>query len=322
MNVLITGIDGFVGSHLAETLLATPGHKLYGTVRNGSLSPAHNKGIERIQVDITSAADVIAAIRKAAPEKIFHLAGQAFVPTSFENPSATFQSNFQGTLNILEAVRQLQTTDGLSCSVLIVSSGEVYGSVPRERLPIDEQFPLRPENPYAVSKACADMIAQQYRASFGVDVVVARPFNHLGPRQSDLFVGSAFAKQVAEIKCGLKAKSMLVGNLEPMRDFTDVRDVVSAYLKLLEKKHRFSVFNICTEHAVSIRSLLDTLCDIAGIEVEIATDPLRLRANENPIVVGSSRRLREATGWAPNIPLRQTLEDLLAYWLKRLSRTS
>lgn len=323
MNVLITGVDGFVGSHLAEALLEIPDARLFGTMRGSSaprIIPSLEKTVTRIQADITDAEQIRHAVHDVRPKKIFHIAGQAFVPTSFENPSETFQSNFQGTLNILEAVRRETAAGQISCSVLIVSSGEVYGSVPREKLPIDESFPLHPENPYAITKACADVIAQQYRYSFGLDVVVARPFNHLGQRQSDLFVGSAFAKQITEIKCAKREPKLLVGNLLPERDFTDVRDVVKAYIKLLERPREFGVFNVCSGHAVAIGKILQELCDIAKVKVDITADTKRIRRNDNPVIIGSAARLLKATGWSPSIPLRKTLEDLLKYWEGRIQR--
>jgi len=336
MNVLVTGIDGFVGSHLADALLKDPEVRLTGITRSRvgqtflsvqqqtSLSAQKQTGmsVPHLVADVTNFDALSDAIRQAAPQKVFHIAGQAFVPTSFENPNETFQSNFQGTLNVLEAVRRTQAAGAPPCAVLVVSSGEVYGSVPEAKLPIDENAPFHPENPYAVSKACADMIARQYRDSFGVDVVVARPFNHFGPRQRELFVGSAFAKQLAEIKTGVRPPRMMVGGLDARRDFTDVRDIVDAYIRLLATKQKLSVFNICSENAISIRTLLDTLIELAGVKVEIVTDPDRLRANENPVLIGSAKRIREATGWAPSIPMRTTLNDLLHYWEERISRPS
>lgn len=323
MNVLITGVDGFVGSHLAEALLEAPGNRLFGTVRRPShVLPLLGTRVTRIQIDITDAEAIHRAVHDVRPGKIFHVAGQAFVPTSFENPSETFRSNFQGTLNVLEAVRREHASAAISCSVLVVSSGEVYGSVPRAKLPIDESFPLHPENPYAITKACADMTAQQYRSLFGLDVVVVRPFNHLGQRQSDLFVGSAFARQIAEIKCGRRDAKLSVGNLEPQRDFTDVRDVVNAYIRLLERPRESGVFNVCSGKAVAIREILNELCDIAGVKVDITPDPKRLRGHDNPVIIGSALRLQKATGWAPSIPLRKTLEDLFHYWEGRVRSTT
>ena len=167
----------------------------------------------------------------------------------------------------------------------------------------------------------ADLIAQQYRSAFGVDVVVARPFNHLGPRQSELFVGSALARQIAEIKLGKRDPVVAVGNIDPVRDFTDVRDVVRAYIKLLEGAQPYGVFNVCSERGVAIREVLETLCELSGLHIDVRRDPARARQNDVPKIIGSAARLRAATGWSPGIPLRQTLSDLLTYWEERL-RTS
>jgi GDP-4-dehydro-6-deoxy-D-mannose reductase len=201
--------------------------------------------------------------------------------------------------------------------VLVVSSGEVYGVTAPGRS-IDEEYPLKPENPYAASKACIDLIAQQYRSTFGLRVVVARAFNHLGPSQSDVFVGSAFARQVAEAKSGLREKSISVGNLEAKRDFTDVRDVVRAYVALLSGERAHAVYNVCSGHSVAIRDLLDRLIALSGIRVDVVEDPGRMRKSDNPDVVGSAGRLTAETGWTPSIPLEKTLGDILEYWERRL----
>jgi GDP-4-dehydro-6-deoxy-D-mannose reductase len=325
MKVLVTGITGFVGSHLAEALVSLPGIEVHGTTfgkPTENIKANYLSDISLHSVDISEPIQVHQIISQLKPEKIFHLAGQAFVPHSVSDPVTTFQTNINGTVNILEAVRSLKTTDQISTSVLVVSSGEVYGSVPAEQQPIDESVRLSPNNPYATSKACADLLAQQYHLTFGLNVVVVRPFNHLGPRQSDLFVGSAFAKQVAEIKLGIHEPKLMVGNLEPERDFTDVRDVVNAYIKLLESPRQHSVYNVCSDRAVSIRSLLDTLCMLSGIAVEIIPDSARLRRNDTPRITGNSSRLRSETNWKPSITLERTLQDLLSYWEEQVHRSS
>jgi GDP-4-dehydro-6-deoxy-D-mannose reductase len=317
MNVLVTGIDGFVGRHLAAALLRIPDIHLYGTVRDLTAARAsmrYGANVTLLQADVTELDHIRAAITTSAPEKIFHLAGQAFVPVSIANPRETFHTNVVGTLNILETLRERNDTRKNSSSVLVVSSGEVYGAVHPENLPINEQAPLNPANPYAVSKACVDMIAQQYRATFGIDVVVARPFNHLGPGQSQSFVGSAFAKQIAEIKLGKHPPELHVGNLDPQRDFTDVRDVVQAYIQLLQHPQKFSVFNVCSGTAVPVKKILECLCEISGVKLTVLPDPARLRSNEIPKILGDATRLRTATGWKPTIPLEQTLNDIFLYW--------
>ncbi len=324
MNVLVTGIDGFVGSHLADALLTQSHLRLFGTIRNRPpvIDKKDSSSITRLQADITDIEEVKSVIFEVKPQKIFHIAGQAFVPTAIEHPRDTFRVNIDGVLNILEAVRQLRSKQQISCSVLIISSGQVYGVVPVDRLPIDESFPLNPTNPYAVSKVCADLIAQQYRATFGVDAVVARPFNHIGPRQNESFVGSSFAKQIAEIKLGRREPKLFVGNLEPLRDFTDVRDVVRAYMLLLEKPQRYAVYNVCSEQGIAIREILNLLCELSGVDVTIVPDQSRTRLNDIAKIVGASERLRTSTGWKPNIPLRQTLNDLLIYWEDRLRQSA
>ena len=325
MNVLVTGIDGFVGTHLRASLAGIIDVRLFGIVRHRTPTQSlTNRTLDftPLTADIRDAQQVQMAIDECKPDKIFHLAGQAYVPVSFKDPIGTFQTNIQGTLNLLEAVRRFSMSDKKRCSVLVVSSAEVYGSVPAELLPIDEHVPLNPPNPYAVSKACVDLIAQQYRINFDIDVVVARPFNHLGPGQSDLFVGSSFAKQIAEIKLGKRDGRLSVGNLDPVRDFTDVRDVVQAYQKLLDRTQEHAVFNICSERFMSIKALLELLRELSGVDVEIVPDPTRQRTREIPTLVGCSARLRSATGWFPTIPLEQTLRDLLAYWENHLRHVS
>ena len=325
MNVLVTGIDGFVGNHLTSALVAVPGDKIFGTIHKPTSPPGAAQAlpptVELIDTNIADLKSVEDAIFGSRPAKIFHLAGQAFVPRSIEDPLTTFHTNINGTLNILEAVRKYTRDTKLQCTVLVISSGEVYGDVTPEMLPVNEDAPLRPSNPYAVSKACADMLTRQYRKTFGLDAIVARPFNHLGPGQSELFVGSAFAKQVIEIKLGIREPKMSVGNLDPKRDFTDVRDVVQAYVKLLENPRKNPVYNICTGQSISIQHLLDIMIEFSGISPEISADPSRVRKQEIPDIVGNSSLLKNETDWSPGIPIRQTVRDLLDYWEKKISRS-
>ncbi|MBI1804152.1 MAG: GDP-mannose 4,6-dehydratase [Ignavibacteriae bacterium] len=325
MNILVTGIDGFVGSHLAEALVRQGESHLFGTIpRSGDFQNlVHLKeSITPVRADILSFDEIRQAIEKISPEKVFHLAGQAFVPLSLEDPRGTFRTNVDGTLNVLEAIRQYTTSRRRECSVLVVGSGEEYGAVSPEFQPIDEDVPLRPSNPYATSKACIDLIARQYRASYGLDVIVARPFNHLGPRQSERFVGSAFAKQIVEVKLRKREPKLLVGNLSPERDFTDVRDVVRAYLMLLDHPLEHDVFNICSGKGVAVHDLLQHLIALAGVDIDIVSDPSRKRANEPQSIVGSAERLRRTTGWIPTTPLHETLKDLLVYWEERIGHDS
>lgn len=328
MRVLITGIDGFVGSHAAELLLdqnkAASGQEkvqVHGTVLSDELRNISHlqHSLTLHQADVSDSAQVERLFQTILPERVLHLAGQAFVPAAMKNPMETFQANILGGLSILEAARKQRLATGKSPAVLIVSSGEVYGHVDPQSLPITEKAPIQPNNPYASSKASLDMIAQQYARHFGVNVVIVRPFNHAGPRQSPSFVISNFAKQFAEIASGKRKPAIHVGNVSVRRDFTDVRDVVKAYWLLLGRTSDEFIFNVASARAVEIKQLLELLKEISGLQVEIVQDQDRIRTYDIPIVVASYDRLQKATGWTPKIPLRQTLQDVYTYWLSAIS---
>ena len=324
MRVLVTGIGGFVGSHTAEFLLGIPGIEVHGTV----ISSEVNRNIDHIasrldlhEVNILDVRRIDALCSEISPDRIIHLAGQAFVPVSLQDPTTTFHTNILGGLSILDAARKMKEQDGHGPSVLIVSTGEIYGMVDVSRQPISEEFPLRPNNPYAASKASIDLIAQEYRNTFGVNVTVCRPFNHAGPRQSPVFVCSDFGRQFAKIAAGRSPATIRVGNLEACRDFTDVRDVVRAYWSLFDRTSNDVVFNVCSGQAFRIREVLSLFEEITGITVQVISEERRLRSYDVPLVVGSYDRLNRATGWSPCIPLRQTLRDVFAYWQSDVSST-
>jgi GDP-4-dehydro-6-deoxy-D-mannose reductase len=317
--VLVTGIDGFVGSHVAELLLAIPDVEVFGTV----FDPAVTFNIREIEhslslhtVNLIDRDRTVSLIENIKPDRIIHLAGQAFVPTAFADPVSTFQANIMGGIHVLDAARMLSMKSGTPPSVLVVSTGEVYGKV--DRLPISEDFPLSPNNPYAASKAAIDLIAQQYRASFGMPVVVVRPFNHAGTRQNPVFVCSDFGKQFAEIVGGKRPPEIHVGNIHAQRDFTDVRDVVKAYWLLLERNTPDVVYNVCSGQPLSIEMLLSLFQEIAGVSVSVVPEQQRMRSYDVPVVRGSYDRLKKATGWMPSIPIRQTLHDVFAYWQQHI----
>ncbi|HTR98586.1 MAG TPA: GDP-mannose 4,6-dehydratase, partial [Bacteroidota bacterium] len=245
-----------------------------------------------------------------------HLAGQAYVPTALRDPIGTFAVNIMGGVAVLDAARRQAEATGTGPGVLLVSSGEVYGKLHRE--PISEDSPVRPENPYAVSKASVDLIGQEYRRTFGVRVSVVRPFNHAGPRQNPAFVCSDFGRQFALIAEGKGAPVVRAGNLESRRDFTDVRDVVRAYWAILTHSSPHTVFNLCSGRVVAIRELIDLFQEAAGFRVTVTAEPDRARSGDAPFVAGSYERLRSATGWQPEIPLSRTLADVLAYWREKI----
>ncbi|MBM2840446.1 MAG: GDP-mannose 4,6-dehydratase, partial [Bacteroidetes bacterium] len=286
MRVLVTGIDGFVGSHTAEFLLRIPGVEVHGTV----LDPFTLPNIEHIRhslhlhkANLLERELITALFNEIRPDRVIHLAGQAFVPTAFADPVPTFQANVLGGVHVLEAARLLKTTGGVATSVLVVSTGEVYGKP--VRLPITEDLLLVPNNPYAASKASIDIIAQQYGEAFGLNVIVVRPFNHAGPRQSPMFVCSDFSKQIAEVAAGKREPRILVGNIDAQRDFTDVRDVVRAYWLLLERT-RGGTYNVCSGKPRAVREILDTLSKLAGTRIDCSVDDSRLRTYDIPVVYG------------------------------------
>jgi GDP-4-dehydro-6-deoxy-D-mannose reductase len=315
MRILITGVTGFVGSHLAEFLI----HKdveIYGTVRRRSnldnIVHIRDK-IHLVETDIQDPHSVETALTEAEPESIFHLAAQSFVPTSWRSPLETIESNIIGTLNILEAVRKSGDP-----KVHICGSSEEYGLVFPEELPIKETNPLRPLSPYGVSKVATDFMGFQYFKSYGVKVVRTRAFNHTGPRRGELFVTSTLAKQVAEIEKGLKPPILKVGNLEAIRDFSDVRDIVGAYWLALEKGELGEIYNICSETSRSIKNVLELVLSMSEKEIEVKQDPSRMRPSDVVVLQGDCTKFKKQTGWKLEIPFEKTMKDLLDYWRERV----
>ncbi len=314
MKVLITGITGFAGSHLADLLLAEhPEVEVCGIKRwrsrreNIEHLEEHVRMLECDIRDGSATRDVIEAER---PDLIFHLAAQSFVPSSWIAPQESLSTNILGQLNIFEAIRK----SGHDSRILIAGSSEEYGLVHPDELPITEDQPLRPLSPYAVSKVAQDMLAYQYFQSYGLKVIRSRGFNHTGPRRPAVFVCSDFAKQVVEIELGLREPEIRVGNLEARRDFTDVRDMVNAYWLALTKGEAGEVYNIATGTSWAISEVLDKLAGMAKIDVTIVQDQKRMRPSDVPRLEGDASKLRAATGWEPRIPFDKTLADLLDHW--------
>jgi len=317
VRVLITGAEGFAGSTLIRHLLGVDaGLELHGTVR---FSPADYPHLGQTlasatQIDLRVPAAVLALMDRLKPDMIYHLAAQAFVPRSFEDPWETLENNIRSQLNLFLAAIKLN----IAPRCLIVGSAEVYGIVPPQDLPITEDFPLQPTNPYSVSKVGQDMLALQYHLSHGLPIVRVRPFNHIGPGQNPGFVAPAFATQIARIEQGLQPPVIKVGDLSPQRDFTDVRDVVRAYHLALTNGQPGAVYNVCSGCAYSIQYLLDVLLEHSDVAVEVTVDPERLRPVEQPVVRGSFDRLQADTGWRPEISFRQSLVDVLAECRQRV----
>jgi GDP-4-dehydro-6-deoxy-D-mannose reductase len=311
MRALITGINGFVGGHLADHLLAQGRHEVWGLSRSpGKLQPFLAGRVAEVHADLSDAEATTEAIVAAQPAVIFHLAGQPFVPESFRDPAGTLSTNTLGALHIFLALIEYR----IKARVVVVGTNEEYGTISEADLPIDELTPLRPANPYGVSKAAQSLLAQQYHLSHSLDVVRVRPFTHIGPRQNERFVTAAFARQVARIERGLQPPVVQVGNLSARRDFTDVRDMVCAYALLAEHGEPGAVYNAGSGEAVMVRELLDQLLAASAVPVEVRLNPELMRPIDIPVVVCDASRLRERTGWAPQIPLARTLHDILDYW--------
>ncbi len=315
-RALVTGITGFVGSHLAEMLL-DEGLDVYGLiqVRSSMENIATIKDrlslIEGDLADAHSLRHVVAAIE---PDFIFHLGAQSYVPASWSSPAGTMEANLIGSLNLFEAVRQA----GIKPAIQIAGSSEEYGLVEREELPITEATPLKPLSPYAVSKVAMDYLGYQYYRSYGLPIFRTRAFNHTGPRRGEVFAESNFAKQVAEIEAGLRPPVISVGNLDAERDYTDARDIVRGYWLAVQRAEPGEVYNLCSGHAISMRSVLDSLLAMSDVKVEIEVDPARLRPSDVPILLGDASKFQAATGWQPEIPFEKTLADLLDYWRAKL----
>ena len=318
MRVLITGITGFAGSHLADYILANhPGVEVFGIVRWRSRmeNVLHIRDkVELIEADLKDIVSLQSCLAYVKPDRIFHLAAQSFVPASWKCPAETFAINAIGQINLFQAALSLK----LMPRIQIAGSSEEYGQVYPDEIPMKETNPLRPLSPYAVSKVAQDMLGWQYFRSYGLPIVRTRGFNHTGPRRGDVFVTSSFAKQIVEVEKGKRKPVIHVGNLEAKRDFTDVRDVVLAYWLCLEKGEPGEVYNIGSGKALSMQEVLDTLLSLSKVKVKVEVDPKRLRPSDVPILLSDCTKFRKLTGWKPKIPFKQTMSDLLDYWRERV----
>lgn len=315
-KALVTGIAGFVGGHLAELLLHN-GFEVYGLTRPRSKMDHIESIINKLHLedaDILDSHSLYATISRIKPDYIFHLAAQSFVPTSWVSPSVTLEVNIVGSANLFEAVRQA----GIDPVIQIACSSEEYGLVYENELPIKETNPLRPLSPYAVSKLAMDYLGYQYYQSYKVRIVRTRGFNHTGPRRGDTFAESTFAKQIAMIEKGKQEPIIHVGNLDSKRDYTDVRDMVRAYLLAMEKCDPGEVYNICAGKAVQMSDMLKLLLSFSKIKAEIKPDPARMRPSDVPVLIGDNSKFVAKTGWKPEISFEKTMEDLLNYWRERV----
>jgi GDP-4-dehydro-6-deoxy-D-mannose reductase len=312
VRVLVTGAAGFVGTHL-RAFLRGEAAEVFGMDLPG-IPLSSEAGGTAIAADMNDPEAARRVIDQVAPERIVHLAGQPSVHRSWAEPGETLRTNVLGIVNLLDAARQR----GLRPAVLVVGSAEEYGLVDPSQMPLAETTPLRPNSPYAVSKVAQAALARLYGPAGGMKIVLARTFPHTGPGRGGIFAESSFARQIAEIEAGLRPPVLEVGNLEAVRDFTDVRDVVRAYWALLDCGAPGDAYNVCRGRGWSIREMLAMLLARSREEVAVRVDPGRLRPSDIPVLVGDPSKLRAATGWEARIPLERTLTDLLDDWRGRI----
>lgn len=297
-NILLIGGRGFVGTHFQQALDTT-----FNGVATGR------------DVDVRDPEQLRAVIAKVQPDIVVHLAAVTTLRESFAHPQDTYDINFLGTLNLLMALRE----SNFNGRMLFVSSSEVYGLLAESELPASEARLPKPLSPYAVAKISAEALCYQWSQTYNFDIIIARPFNHIGPGQSERFAVADFGKQIAAIKLGLIAPTMHVGDIDTTRDFTDVRDIVAAYQLLLLHGGNGETYNVCSGAERTIRSLIERMCELAGVEVELRTDPTRFRPSEQRRARGSNQKLSDATGWMPAHLMDQTLADIVDYWVLELN---
>jgi GDP-4-dehydro-6-deoxy-D-mannose reductase len=313
-KILITGATGFVGSHLVDHLVQNSDNTLFGTSfsRNGAKNLGENQDkIQLLEADLRNEDEVYALVDKVKPDIIYHLAAFTSAADSFKSPRETVLNNIACQINIFEAMRKSEL---LATKTLVVGSAEVYGSVKKQDLPMDEETPLNPTNPYAVSKLTQDFLGRQYFLSYGLKAIRVRPFNHVGPGQAPNFVISSFAQKIVEIEKGIRGPVLPVGNLQAKRDFTDVRDVVRAYSLLMEKGEFGEVYNIGSGTSYKIAEILDMLLSFSSTKITVEVDRSLFRPIDDPELICDPHRINELTEWTAEIPIEKTLKDTLDYW--------
>ena len=311
LRAFISGIAGFAGSHLAELLLRED-YEVYGLIRYRSKLDNIQHIIPKLRLvygDLRDSHSIDQLMQDIKPDYVFHLAAQSYVPMSWFAPCDTIDTNVNGTVNLFEAVRKLDK----GTKIQFAGSSEEYGMVLPYECPIIEENALKPLSPYGVSKVAGDKLSYQYVKSYGMRIVITRAFNHTGPRRGEVFVTSNFAKQIAKIENGAEP-IIHVGNLNAMRDFTDVRDMVRAYLLAIQKCQYGVPYNICSGQSVSIRSVLAMLMSMSKARITIEEDASRLRPSDVELLQGDCTQFKRATGWERSYTLEETLEDLLNYW--------
>lgn len=309
---MIIGAAGFVGHYLADNLQTE--YKMKVAVTKLPHEKVEIEGAEVFNLDILNKEEIVDLLFKLRPDYIFHLAAQSSVGASWKHPDLTIDINIKGSVHVMDAIRELYYKP----KVLLIGSGEEYGHIKEEETPITEDNMIRPGNIYAVTKVCQNMIGSIYAKAYDMDLMLVRAFNHIGPTQAPMFVVADFCKQVAEIEKGLRPPVMYVGNLTAKRDFTDVRDVVRAYAMLIQKGKAGETYNVGSGKAISIQEILDMIICLSGKDIKVEVDPNKLRPVDVAIIEADTTKLKEATGWAQKITLKQTIQETLNYWRERV----
>ncbi len=312
MKSLIIGGAGFVGAHLIQHLRDDLGQEVI--VTKMPHEKIEENGIRIVDLNILEKESVVKLLREVMPDYIYHLAAQSSVSVSWKNPQLTIDVNIKGSVNVLEALREINGKP----RVLFIGSGEEYGHVLPDEMPIREDNVLRPGNIYAATKACQNLLGKIYADAYGIQVMMVRAFNHIGPNQAPLFVVADFCKQVAEIEAGKREATLKVGNLSAKRDFTDVRDVVRLYGMLMEKGEAGEVYNVGSGHAIEITDILQMILSKSNTEIKIEKDESKFRPVDVPIIEANIDKVYKATGWEPQIELEQTIQETLDFWRKSI----
>lgn len=305
MKALITGINGFVGKYLSQYLI-DKGYEVYGTVIEDDISMDN---VKLYKMNLLNKREVLNTIQDIKPDQVYHLAGQSAVGLSWKNPTLTMDVNVNGTINLLDSIRE----SDLNSKVLIIGSSDEYGVIKPEDCPINEEHKLNPSSPYAISKVAQEEIAKLYTKAYNMQIVMVRAFNHIGPMQSKNFVVSDFASRIAEIEAG-KENILRVGNLEAYRDFTDVRDIVRGYNMLMENGHIGEIYNIGSGKPHKVQEILDSLIDLSTENIKVELDKEKLRPSDVPIIQCDNSKIKSHTGWQPELDIKNTLKDTLDYW--------
>jgi GDP-4-dehydro-6-deoxy-D-mannose reductase len=316
--LLITGIAGFAGSHLAEYLVKENLGEVHGIIRTYNANLDNIKGVlDKVKLhecDLTDAYGTEKVIKDVKPDYVFHLAAQAFVPKSWVAPLETINCNIAGSVNLFEAIRKAD----IDPKIQIAGTSEEYGLVHPDETPITEKNELRPLSPYGVAKVAMDYYGYQFHESYGLKIVITRGFNHTGPRRGVVYVCSDWSKQIAEIEAGKRKPVMFTGNLEAKRDFTDVKDMVRGYYLAAEKGKPGERYNIGSGKAYAMKEIQQMLFGMTDVKIENSPDPGRMRPSDVPLLLADYSKIKEATGWQPEIPFEQTLEELLNWWRAKI----